>query len=105
VLFRSVGNVCAQWHRRTLEGVGLPEHLGAGRGVRRPGPLVVPNRWLSQLRERVGFWGGSVRSAATRQARRRQPSCLLLTTDWRRRHRFVKHTFVLTRVLLSSVGP
>jgi hypothetical protein len=30
---------------------------------------------------------------------------LLLTTDWRRRHRFVKHTFVLTRVLLSSVGP
>ena len=39
----------AQWNRRTLEGVGLSEHLGAGRGVRRPGPLVVPDRCLSQL--------------------------------------------------------
>ena len=87
---RSAGIVRAQRHRRTLECVGLPEHLGAGRGVRRPGPLVVPDRRLSQLRERSGFGGGRLRTGATRQARRRQPSRLLLTTDSRRRHRFVK---------------
>ena len=52
---RSAGIVRAKWHRRTLEGVSLPEHFGAGRGVRRPGPLVVPDRCLSQLRERFGF--------------------------------------------------
>jgi NAD(P)-dependent dehydrogenase (short-subunit alcohol dehydrogenase family) len=46
---RSAGIVRAQWHRGTLEGVGLPEHLGVGRGVRRPGPLVVPDWSLSQL--------------------------------------------------------
>ncbi len=39
---RSAGIVRTQWDRRTLEGVGLPEHFGAGRGVRCPGPLVVP---------------------------------------------------------------
>ena len=46
---RSAGIVRAKWHRRTLEGVGLPEHFGAGRGVRRPGPLGVPDGCLSQL--------------------------------------------------------
>jgi MOSC domain-containing protein YiiM len=45
----SAGIVCAQWHRRTLERVGLPEHFGTGRGVRRPSTLVVPDRCLSQL--------------------------------------------------------
>ena len=46
---RSAGIVCAKWYCRTLEGVRLSEHFGAGRGVRRAGPLVVPNRCLSQL--------------------------------------------------------
>ena len=59
---RSAGLVRAQWHRRALERVGLPEHPGAGRGVRRPGPLVVPDRCLSQLRERIGFGGGRLRT-------------------------------------------
>ena len=87
---RSAGVVRAQRHRRTLEGVGLPEHSGAGRGVRRPGPLGVPDRGLSQLRERPGFGRGRLWTAAARQARRRQLSGLLLTTGRRRRHRFVK---------------
>ena len=30
---RSAGIVRAQRHRRTLEGLGLPKHFGAGRGV------------------------------------------------------------------------
>ena len=38
-----------QWHRRTLEGVRVREYFGAGRNVRRTGPLVVPDRCLSQL--------------------------------------------------------
>ena len=46
---RSAGIVRAQRHCRTLEGVSLPEHSGVGRGMRRPGPLVVPDRCLSQL--------------------------------------------------------
>ena len=46
---RSAGIVRAQRHCRTLERVSLPEHSGVGRGVRRPGPLVVPDRRLSQL--------------------------------------------------------
>ena len=46
---RSAGDVRTQRHRRALEGLGLPEHFGAGRGLRRPGPLVVPDRCLSQL--------------------------------------------------------
>ena len=46
---RPAGIVRAQRHRRTLESIGLPEHFGAGRGVRCPGPLVVPDRCLSQL--------------------------------------------------------
>ena len=54
--YRPAGIVRAKWHRRTLEGVSLPEHFGAGRGVRRPGPLVVPDRCLSQLRKRFDFW-------------------------------------------------
>jgi MOSC domain-containing protein YiiM/ferredoxin-NADP reductase len=45
----SAGIVRAKWHRRTLEAVSLPERFGAGRGVRRPGPMVVPDRCLSQL--------------------------------------------------------
>ena len=36
--------IAAHWNA-----VGLPEHFGTGRGVRRPGPLVVPDRCLSQL--------------------------------------------------------
>ena len=44
---RSAGIVRAKWHRRTLEGLSLPEHFGAGRGVRRPGPLGMPDRCLS----------------------------------------------------------
>ena len=47
--YRSAGVVRAQRHRRTLEGVVLPEHPGAGRGVRRPGPVVVPDRCVPQL--------------------------------------------------------
>ena len=61
---RSAGIVRAKWHRRTLEGVGLPEHPGVGRGVRRPGPLVVPDRCLSQLRERFGFGRGRLCTAS-----------------------------------------
>src|SRR5262249_53459153 len=87
---RPRGVVRAQWHRRSLEGVGLPEHLGAGRGVRRPGPLVVPDWCLSQLRERIGFGRGRLWTRAARQAGRRQRSRLLLTTDSRRSHRFVR---------------
>ena len=45
---RSAGVVRAQRHRRALEAF-LPEHFGAGRGVRRSGPLVVPDGCLSQL--------------------------------------------------------
>ena len=51
---RPAGVVRAQRHRRTLERVVLPEHPGAGRSVRRPGPVVVPDRGVSQLRERPG---------------------------------------------------
>ena len=36
--------IAAHWNA-----VGLPKHFGAGRGVRRPGSLVVPGRCLSQL--------------------------------------------------------
>jgi len=57
--------------------------------VRRPGPLVVPDWCLSHLWERIGFRRGCLRTGATRQASRRQPSRLLLTTDSRRSHRFV----------------
>ena len=35
-------------HRRALEAF-LPEHFGTGRGMRRSGPLVVPDGCLSQL--------------------------------------------------------
>ena len=78
---RSAGIVRAKWHRRTLEGVGLPEHFGAGRSMRRSGPVVVQERCLSQLRDRFGFGRGRLWTAATREARRRQPSRLLLATD------------------------
>ena len=44
---RAVGVVRAQRHRRPLERVGLPEHSGIGRSVRRSGPLVVPDRCVS----------------------------------------------------------
>jgi ferredoxin-NADP reductase len=47
--YRSAGIIRAKWHRRTLEGLGLPEHFRARRGVRRSGPLVVPHGCLSQL--------------------------------------------------------
>ena len=77
---RSARIVRAQRHRRALEGVGLPEHPGAGRGLRRPGPLVVSDRCLSQLRERPGLRGGRLRARAARPARRRQRPRLLLTT-------------------------
>jgi len=63
--------------------------FGAGRGLRRPGPVVVPDRCLPQLWERSGFGSGRLRTGATRKARRWQPSRLLLTTGSRRRHRFV----------------
>ena len=64
---RSAGVVRAQRHRRALEAVGLPEPPRAGRGVRRAGPLVVPDRRLSQLRERAGLGGGRLRTGAARQ--------------------------------------
>ena len=86
---RSAGLVRAQWHRRALEGVGLPEHPGAGRGLRRPGPLVVPDRCVSQLRERPGVGGGRLRAGAARPAGRRQRAGVLRPTGWRRRRRFV----------------
>ena len=44
---RSAGIVRTKWHRRTLEAISLPEHFGAGRGVRRPGPLGMPEWCLS----------------------------------------------------------
>ena len=47
--YRPAGIVRAKWHYRTLEGVSLSEHFGVGRSVRRPGPLGVPDRCLSQL--------------------------------------------------------
>src|SRR5689334_22689769 len=50
----------------------------------------MPDRCLSQLRERFGFGSGGLRTGAARQARRGQPPCLLLATDWRCGHRFVK---------------
>ena len=45
----AAGVVRAQRHRGTLERVGLPEPVGARRGVRCAGPLVVPHWCLSQL--------------------------------------------------------
>src|SRR5262249_18660269 len=53
-----------------------------GWGVRE---WCLPHVW-----ERVGFGRGRLQTGATRQARRRQPSRLLLTTNSRCRHRFVK---------------
>src|SRR5262249_9462352 len=47
--YRPAGIVRAQWHRRTLERVAVREHLGTGRGMRRPGRLVVPDWCWSQL--------------------------------------------------------
>ena len=41
------GVVRAKRHRRTLERIGLSEHSGIGRSVRRSGPLVVPDRCVS----------------------------------------------------------
>ena len=82
---RSACVVRTQWDRRSLERDGIPERLGAGRGVRRTGPLVVPDRRVSQLRERFGLGGDRLRTAAARHARRRQPSRLLLATDSRSR--------------------
>ena len=76
--------VCAKRDCSTLERVSLPEPAGAGRGVRRPRPLVLPDWCLSQLREWSRIRSGRLRTGATRQARRRQPSCVLLATDWRR---------------------
>ena len=87
---RSARVVRAQRHRRTLEGIVIREHSGVGRGVRRPGSVVVPDRCVSQLRERSRLGGGRLRTGATRQACRRQPPRLLLATASRRRHRFVK---------------
>jgi ferredoxin-NADP reductase len=46
---RSASLVRAKWHRRTLEGLCPPEHFRAGRGVRRPCPVVLPDGRLSQL--------------------------------------------------------
>ena len=43
------GVVRAQRHRRALERIVLSEHPGVGRSVRRPRPLVVPDRCVSQL--------------------------------------------------------
>ena len=101
--YRSASILRAQWRRRTLEGVGLPEHFGTGRGLRRPGPLVVPDRCLSHLRERFGFGGGGLRTGATRRARGRQPSGLLLAAPWRRRNRFVK-TVTAERLATTNCG-
>jgi MOSC domain-containing protein YiiM/ferredoxin-NADP reductase len=78
---RSTGILRPQRHRCTLEGIGLPEHFGTGRGVRHPGALGMPDGCLSQLRERFGFGGRGLRTGATRKARQRQPSRLLFTTD------------------------
>ena len=47
--YRSAGVVRAQWDRRALGRIVLPEHPGVGRSVRRPGPVVVPDRCVSQL--------------------------------------------------------
>ena len=87
---RSAGVVCAERRHRTLESLGLPKHSRAGRGLRRPGPLVMSGRCLSQLRDRPGFGGDRLRTGATRKARRRQPSGLLLAPGSRPCHRFVK---------------
>ena len=76
--------IAAHWKR-----VVLPEHSGVGRSVRRPGPVVVPDRCVSQLRERSGLGRGRLRTGAARQARRRQSARVLLTTASRHRHRFV----------------
>ena len=81
--------VRAQRHRRTLEGVVIREHSGVGRGVRRPGSVVMPDRCVSQLRERSRLGRGRLRTGATRPACRRQPPRVLLTTASRRRHRLV----------------
>ena len=86
---RSAGVVRAQRHRRALERLVLPEHPGVGRSVRRPRPVVVPDRCVSQLRERVGLGRGRLRTGAARQARGRQSARVLLTTASRHRHRFV----------------
>jgi len=51
--------------------------------------LVVPDRCLSYLWERVDFGVGRLRTGATWKAGWRQRSRLLLTTDSRRGHRFV----------------
>ena len=83
---RRPGVVRAQRDCRALERDRLPEPPGAGRGVRRPGPLVVPDRCVSQLREWSGFRCGRLRTGATRQTRRGQPSRVLLSADPQRRH-------------------
>ena len=81
---RSAGLVRAQWHRATVEAIGLPEHPGAGRGVRRPGPLVVPDRRLSQLRERIDLRSRRVRARSARSAGGRKCADLLLSAAGRR---------------------
>ncbi len=89
VVSSAAGIVCAEWRRRALEGLGIPEHPGISRSVRRPGPLGLPHRRLSQLRERPRLGSRPLRTGTARQPRRRQHPDLLLPTVRRRRRRSV----------------
>ncbi len=69
---RTRGLVRTQRSRGSMAPIRGPEPSRAGRGLRRPGPMVVPHGRVSQLRERVGVRGsrlsaGSARSAGGRQ--------------------------------------
>src|SRR5262249_18783606 len=81
---RSAGIVRAQWNRGPVERIGLPKHPGAGRGVRRPGPLVVPDRRLSQLRERIDLRSRGLRARSARSSGGGKRADLLLPAAGRR---------------------
>ena len=86
---RPAGVVRAERRRGPLEPVGLSERAGAGRGVRRSGALVVPDRRVPQLRERPRVGRSRLRAGAARSTGGGQPAGLLRAACGRRRHRSV----------------
>ena len=66
--------VRAQRRNRPLESVGLSERAGTGGGVRRPGPLGVPDRRLPHLRKRSRLGKGR-RTSLSRSTCRRRATC------------------------------
>ena len=74
---RSSSLVRPQRDRGPLGSVGVPEPARAGRGLRRAGQVVVPDRRVSQLRERARVGSGGVPARSARRAGRRQRPHLL----------------------------